>query len=117
MLAESFALLIAWKANEQQELSDALTRLPNRTAFVERLERSLADPDLLVGVLFIDIDNFKQINDSAGHQAGDLVLCHVGERMREVIREGDAVARIGGDEFANLYAAGLLKLRSSLPDC
>jgi diguanylate cyclase (GGDEF)-like protein len=100
VLAESIALLIAWKANEEQELSDTLTRLPNRTAFVEQLERSLANPELLVSVLFIDIDNFKQINDSAGHMAGDYALCHVGERMREVIREGDAVARVGGDEFA-----------------
>jgi diguanylate cyclase len=105
VLAESIALLIAWKANEQQELSDALTRLPNRTAFVEQLEKSLADPDLLVSVLFIDIDNFKQINDSVGHHAGDYVLCYLGERLREVVREGDVVARLGGDEFA-IYVRG-----------
>ncbi len=106
VLAESIALLIAWKANEEQELSDTLTRLPNRTAFVEQLERSLANPELLVSVLFIDVDNFKQINDSAGHLAGDYALCHVGERMREVIREGDAVARVGGDEFAIFVRGG-----------
>ncbi len=107
VLAESVALLISWKGNEQQELSNALTRLPNRTAFVEGLGRSLAHPDQLVSVLFIDIDNFKQINDSAGHRAGDYALCHVGERMREVIREGDAVARLGGDEFAIFVRGGV----------
>ncbi len=107
VLAESIALLIAWKANEQQELSDALTRLPNRTAFVEQLEKSLTDPDLLVSVLFIDIDNFKQINDSVGHHAGDYALCYLGERLREVVREGDAVARLGGDEFAIFVRGGV----------
>jgi diguanylate cyclase (GGDEF)-like protein len=107
VLAESVALLISWKGNEQQELSDTLTSLPNRTAFVEGLGRSLAHPDQLVSVLFIDIDNFKQINDSAGHRAGDYALCHVGERMREVIREGDAVARLGGDEFAIFVRGGV----------
>jgi diguanylate cyclase (GGDEF)-like protein len=59
--------------------------------------------------LFIDIDNFKQINDSVGHHAGDHALCHLGERMREVVREGDAVARLGGDEFAIFVRGGVAK--------
>ena len=100
LLAASATHLIAWRANEQQELSDTLTRLPNRTAFVEQLERSLIDPDLPVSVLFIDLDNFKQINDSAGHDAGDRALCYMGERLTELVRDGEGVARLGGDEFA-----------------
>jgi diguanylate cyclase (GGDEF)-like protein len=105
ILAESFVLIIGWKANEHLELSDSLTQLPNRTAFVERLDRLLADSDQVVSVMFIDIDNFKQINDSAGHQVGDAVLRYVGDRMREVVREGDVVSRLGGDEFA-IFARG-----------
>jgi diguanylate cyclase (GGDEF)-like protein len=106
ILASSITYLIAWKTNEQQELSDAMTRLPNRTAFVRTLTQLLSDPGNLVSVLYIDIDNFKQINDSAGHQAGDEVLRYVGERMHGVIREGDALARLGGDEFAICVRGG-----------
>jgi diguanylate cyclase (GGDEF)-like protein len=100
VLASSVTYLLAWKANEEQELSDPLTRLPNRTAFIEQLERALREPNAPVSVVFVDIDNFKQINDSAGHQTGDEALRHLAERMMEVTRHGDMVARIGGDEFA-----------------
>jgi diguanylate cyclase len=106
ILASCVTYLIAWKTNELQEMSDAMTRLPNRTAFLRTLTRFLSDPGNLVSVLYIDIDNFKQINDSAGHQAGDEVLRYVAERMHGVIREGDALARLGGDEFAICVLGG-----------
>jgi diguanylate cyclase (GGDEF)-like protein len=105
VLASSVTYLIAWKANEQQELSDPLTLLRNRTAFVEQLQRALADPDAPVSVIFVDIDNFKQINDSAGHHVGDEALRHMAACMTDVLRHGDMVARLGGDEFA-MYVRG-----------
>jgi diguanylate cyclase len=105
VLAASVTYLMAWKANEQQELSDPLTRLRNRTAFVEQLQRALADPETPVSVVFVDIDDFKQINDSAGHQVGDEALRHVAACMTDVLRHGDMVARLGGDEFA-IYVRG-----------
>src|SRR5919204_6618797 len=81
---------------------DALTGLPNRIAFQERLEEALARCDGrrgTVAVLYIDVDNFKLINDSFGHAAGDELLRAVAERLRESTRAGDMVARQGGDEF------------------
>ena len=102
VLAASVTHLIAWRANEEQELSDPLTRLPNRTAFVEALDRRLAERGRVVSVLFVDLDNFKSINDSGGHHVGDLALLEAGQRMRHAVREGDLVARLGGDEFAVL---------------
>jgi diguanylate cyclase (GGDEF)-like protein len=102
VMAASVTHLIAWRVNETTELLDPLTQLANRTAFVERLEESLAEPGVTISVCFIDLDNFKQINDSAGHQAGDAALCHAARRMSESVRETDMVARLGGDEFAIL---------------
>jgi diguanylate cyclase (GGDEF)-like protein len=102
VLAASVTHLIAWRANERTELLDPLTQLANRTAFVERLHESLHETSGPISVCFIDIDNFKQINDSAGHAAGDQALCHVARQMCEAVREGDLVARLGGDEFAVL---------------
>lgn len=81
---------------------DALTGLPNRTLLKDRLGMSLSRcrrADCKVAVLFIDIDNFKNINDSLGHPAGDKLLLAVAERFRAVTRESDSVARFGGDEF------------------
>ncbi|MCW2541714.1 MAG: diguanylate cyclase/phosphodiesterase [Frankiales bacterium] len=104
VLSASITHLIAWKASEQQELSDPLTRLRNRTAFVEALDRRLGVPSRAVSVLFVDIDNFKSINDSGGHHIGDIALRHVAQRMVGVVRDGDLVARLGGDEFAVLVS-------------
>ncbi|MCU1623128.1 MAG: hypothetical protein JWL79_1973 [Frankiales bacterium] len=84
-------------------LTDALTGLPNRTLLGDRLTQALAHtarrPESRVAVLFLDIDRFKVINDSLGHEAGDAVLLEVAERLTATIRAGETVARIGGDEF------------------
>ncbi|MDX6523308.1 MAG: hypothetical protein QOI17_821 [Gaiellales bacterium] len=81
---------------------DQLTGLPNRTMFHEHLSKALARADrrqLAVAVLFIDLDNFKLVNDSFGHEAGDLLLRDFGTRLQSVTRATDIVARQGGDEF------------------
>ena len=82
---------------------DALTGLANRGVFTERTAAVLSDePNKSVSVLFIDLDDFKTINDSLGHQAGDLLLVEVAARLTRSMRPGDMVARLGGDEFAVL---------------
>jgi diguanylate cyclase (GGDEF)-like protein/PAS domain S-box-containing protein len=81
---------------------DPLTRLPNRTLFQERLSRALARAQRnqeMVAVLFIDLDHFKEVNDTQGHLAGDRLLQQVAERISRSIRQGDTVARLAGDEF------------------
>lgn len=99
------------KANEERlkflATHDALTGLPNRAEFkrycheaIERARRSKRQ----VAVLYIDLDNFKPVNDTYGHLAGDELLKTVGARMKQVMRETDIVARIGGDEFSVLLA-------------
>jgi len=85
---------------------DALTGLPNRALFMDRLEHVIASakrhPHYLYGVLFMDLDRFKVINDSLGHGIGDRLLMEVGQRLKSCLRPGDTVARLGGDEFAIL---------------
>jgi diguanylate cyclase len=80
---------------------DALTGLGNRTLFSEEIGKAL-DSGVPVAVLCLDLDDFKLVNDSLGHPAGDVVLRVVGERLSGLLRPGDAVARLGGDEFAML---------------
>ena len=85
---------------------DALTGLPNRALLFARMEeaheRVAHEPERRTAVLFIDLDRFKPVNDSYGHEAGDRVLATVADRLRRVVRPTDTVARLGGDEFAIL---------------
>ncbi|MGY1811100.1 EAL domain-containing protein [Blastococcus sp. SYSU D00669] len=99
------------RAVEQQRLQqlaeeahqDALTGLANRRRFVEELERSVyGDAGRRSAVLMIDLDRFKEINDSFGHSVGDDLLCLVGPRLEQALGAGDLLARMGGDEFAVL---------------
>jgi diguanylate cyclase (GGDEF)-like protein len=80
---------------------DSLTGLPNRALFEARIASALADRVPAV-IAFLDLDDFKQVNDSLGHAAGDRLLAICGERLRNALRAGDTVARLGGDEFAVL---------------
>jgi diguanylate cyclase (GGDEF)-like protein/PAS domain S-box-containing protein len=86
---------------------DSLTGLPNKAMFDELLELSLARArrhDVGVAVLYVDVDNFKLVNDSLGHEAGDALIVQLAERLKEATRETDLVARQGGDEFLLLLA-------------
>ncbi|MCW7541524.1 diguanylate cyclase [Aquabacterium sp. A7-Y] len=94
---------------------DALTRLPNRTLLQDRLQHAfeLARREgRVMGVLFVDLDHFKAINDSLGHDVGDALLCAVAGRLRDSVRASDTVARMGGDEFVVL-----LPSLASAADC
>lgn len=88
---------------ERQALHDMLTGLPNRTLMEDRLETALASAERYqqqVAVFFIDLDNFKKVNDTLGHHTGDVLLQRIAERLQDCMRRKDTVARIGGDEFA-----------------
>ncbi|GAA4605918.1 diguanylate cyclase (GGDEF)-like protein [Actinoplanes octamycinicus] len=84
--------------------TDNLTGLANRAQFLDRLDDALGDRDAQVGVLLIDLDDFKPVNDTHGHAAGDAVLVQSAERLRGCVGPDDVVARLGGDEFAVLLA-------------
>jgi diguanylate cyclase (GGDEF)-like protein len=104
VLAVSVTHLLAWRASEDQDLADPLTQLPNRTAFNGRLERALAGSNDAISVLFVDLDDFKRVNDRLGHLVGDHALQSAAQRMSGVLRDQDLLARLGGDEFAVVVA-------------
>ncbi|WP_104522645.1 GGDEF domain-containing protein [Blastococcus atacamensis] len=87
-----------------QATHDSLTGLPNRALFLDRLTAAIPDahPRAHLGVLFCDLDRFKQVNDTLGHAAGDELLRQVSARLRSAVRPGDTVGRLSGDEFAIL---------------
>jgi diguanylate cyclase (GGDEF)-like protein len=89
-------------------LHDALTNLPNRAVFYDRLHQAILISrrnGTPLALLFLDLDGFKQVNDDLGHAYGDAVLRQVGERLTEIVRASDTVARVGGDEFAMILLA------------
>jgi diguanylate cyclase (GGDEF)-like protein/PAS domain S-box-containing protein len=81
-------------------MHDPLTGLANRAMFQERIDQALSISERGVGVLWIDLDHFKEVNDIFGHEVGDEMLIAVADRLREVVRDTDDIARMGGDEFA-----------------
>jgi Amt family ammonium transporter len=91
---------------QHDAMHDVLTGLPNRALFLDRLNltltRRLRHPDNGCGVLYLDLDNFKGVNDSLGHAAGDVLLMAIAGRLRSSLRPQDSAARLGGDEFAVL---------------
>ncbi len=91
---------------QHDAMHDVLTGLPNRALFMDRinltLSRRLRNPDYRCGVLYLDLDRFKEVNDGLGHAAGDVLLAAVAARLRATLRPEDSAARLGGDEFAVL---------------
>jgi diguanylate cyclase (GGDEF)-like protein/PAS domain S-box-containing protein len=102
-LANILADAIQRRASEDdiryQAVHDPLTSLPNRVLFLDRLGQALGRPGAQVAVVLLDIDNFKLVNDSLGHGAGDELLMKIAPRLDTALRPGDTIARLGGDEF------------------
>ena len=102
-LGTALARLRSEERMRHEAVHDPLTGLANRTLLRDRLEHALArsqrEEERATGVLFVDLDNFKQVNDAYGHAAGDAVLVELGRRLRAAVRPADTVARLGGDEF------------------
>jgi diguanylate cyclase (GGDEF)-like protein len=101
----AFGDLRALAETRRQALTDELTEMPNRRHFLRRLHRAIVASrasDTSVALLLFDLDRFKELNDTLGHDAGDQLLCQVGERLHAVLRAGDVAARLGGDEFGVL---------------
>jgi diguanylate cyclase (GGDEF)-like protein len=110
------------RVSHKQAVTDDLTGLGNRRHLLERLDQAIGGDHGEVALLLIDLDGFKELNDTLGHQAGDEVLTQIGPRLEEALQPGDTLARLGGDEFAvvlnpgdeaSASAAGL-RLRAAL---
>jgi diguanylate cyclase (GGDEF)-like protein len=103
VLAASVANVLSWRLTEQEALHDGLTGLPNRVHLLDTLGKLLKGrARRATAVLYIDLDNFKNINDAFGHQVGDQLLVALAHRLAGKLRAGDFIARLGGDEFAVL---------------
>ena len=97
------------RASRHQALTDDLTGLGNRRQLLDRLEGAIADsgePGRELALLLIDLDGFKELNDTLGHHAGDEVLRQLGPRLQGLLRAEDTLARLGGDEFAVVLVPG-----------
>lgn len=115
ILALSGVCLLAW-SHANRALVDPLSGLANRALFMERTARALGDAggQRPVAILFLDLDDFKHVNDSVGHAFGDEVLGLVAARLTGSIRPGDTVARLGGDEFAVLLQDACLEVATAV---
>jgi diguanylate cyclase (GGDEF)-like protein len=106
LTAEINGRKVAEEQLQHHAFYDTLTGLPNRALFMDRLEHALAiakrRKNFFFGVLFLDLDRFKNVNDSLGHIVGDKLLIGIGQRLSALLRPGDTVARLGGDEFCIL---------------
>ena len=101
-VADITEIVLAHEQLTHDALHDSLTGLPNRALLLDRLDAAMARSERHareIAVLFCDLDGFKSVNDTAGHAAGDGVLIETARRLRQTVREGDTVARVGGDEF------------------
>ena len=110
------ALELAKQQSDHSANHDLLTGLPNRRAFHNQLKAIIErshEAGPAAGLLFIDLDRFKEVNDTLGHEAGDALLEKVATQLRTILRSGDFVARIGGDEFAFLLSADLAHVREN----
>lgn len=110
LIGAPFALFVMWIMSLQRDLkerltvmsrTDSLTGLSNRTCFLSRAAKQI-ETGKQAGLLMIDLDHFKKINDTYGHYCGDLALRHVAEHLRQATRDTDIVGRLGGEEFAVL---------------
>ncbi|MBV2234203.1 MAG: sensor domain-containing diguanylate cyclase [Sterolibacterium sp.] len=105
IMADVTAMKVQQQEWEKNANHDQLTGLPNRTLLMDRLHQAMAQSirtNLVLAICYLDLDGFKPINDIHGHKAGDTVLVEVAERLHRSVREGDTVARVGGDEFVLL---------------
>lgn len=104
--AQQDAMLAAKAEIERQALHDPLTGLPNRRSLDLALQERATSEDASATIVRIDLDHFKYVNDTMGHEAGDFVLCEVADILREETKKGDLPVRVGGDEFVILLEAG-----------
>ncbi|HYH27168.1 MAG TPA: EAL domain-containing protein [Actinomycetota bacterium] len=118
----SVSIWLEKQYKEHQAMHDPLTTLPNRRLFQDRINQAILGAereDENVGILIIDLDRFKEVNDTLGHQVGDMLLQDVGPRLQRLLRGSDTIARLGGDEFAVLLpgvvdAAGAVQVADKM---